>query len=67
MDQNVWGLDANKTSPYRRLTKNDDGEWDFVNESGAQSNYAMLIFSQGRRSCIEQSFGQAEFAFLVAA
>jgi cytochrome P450 len=56
-----WGPDAADFNPDRWIGSGK------TNTGGAQSNYSMLTFLHGPRSCIGQSFAKAEFACLLAA
>ena len=55
----MWGEDADKFNPDRWMGKN-------ANSGGAESNFAMLTFLHGPRSCIGQAFSKQEFACLLA-
>lgn len=57
----LWGDDAAEFNPDRWMGSGR------ANTGGAESNYAMLTFLHGPRSCIGQSFAKAEFACLLAA
>ncbi|KAL4785258.1 cytochrome P450 [Aspergillus varians] len=57
----LWGPDANKFNPERWLGPGR------ANTGGASSNYALMTFLHGPRSCIGQGFAKAELACLVAA
>lgn len=57
----LWGPDAAEFNPDRWMGSGR------ANTGGAESNYAMLTFLHGPRSCIGQSFAKAEFACLLAA
>lgn len=57
----LWGPDADKFDPERWLGPGR------ANTGGATSNYALLTFIHGPRSCIGQGFAKAELACLVAA
>jgi cytochrome P450 len=57
----LWGADAGEFNPDRWMGAGR------ANTGGAESNYAMLTFLHGPRSCIGQSFAKAEFACLMAA
>ena len=57
----LWGADAAEFNPDRWMGSGR------ANTGGAESNYAMLTFLHGPRSCIGQSFAKAEFACLLAA
>lgn len=54
----MWGDDAGKFNPDRWMDKN-------ANSGGATSNFAMLTFLHGPRSCIGQAFSKQEFACLL--
>ena len=58
-----WGRDAQEFKPERWI--NDDGTCN--NTGGAPSNYALLTFLHGPRSCIGQGFARSELKCLVAA
>lgn len=57
----LWGPDAAEFNPDRWMGPGR------ANTGGAESNYAMMTFLHGPRSCIGQSFAKAEFACLLAA
>jgi len=57
----LWGPDAGEFNPDRWMGAGK------ANTGGAESNYAMLTFLHGPRSCIGQSFAKGEFACLMAA
>lgn len=57
----LWGPDAVDFNPDRWMGSGR------ANTGGSQSNYAMMTFLHGPRSCIGQSFAKAEFACLLAA
>ncbi len=57
----LWGPDAAEFNPDRWMGSGK------ANTGGAESNYAMLTFLHGPRSCIGQSFAKGEFACLLAA
>lgn len=69
VDTKFWGPDAGEFKPERWLSVNDGGEHSVKAASlgGASSNYALLTFLHGPRSCIGQAFSKAEFACLLAA
>lgn len=60
-DPKLWGPDASDFRPARWLSPGR------ANSGGAESNYALLTFLHGPRSCIGKDFAKAEFACLVAA
>lgn len=68
-DTRYWGDDANKFLPERWLPgvkgREDREKW--VGNGGAESNYNLMTFLHGPRSCIGQGFAKAEFAVLLAA
>ncbi|KAL3417262.1 cytochrome P450 [Phlyctema vagabunda] len=65
-DETLWGPDARRFNPDRWLPR--EGQTAALSASGgATSNYAMLTFLHGPRSCIGQAFAKAEFAILLAA
>lgn len=68
LDSNLWGEDAGIFRPERWLALGEDNAADrkAVASGGASSNFAMLSFSHGPRSCIGSSFARAEFACLLA-
>ncbi|KAK4693459.1 hypothetical protein P7C71_g3948, partial [Lecanoromycetidae sp. Uapishka_2] len=57
----LWGPDAAEFKPDRWMGPGR------ANTGGAESNYAMLTFLHGPRSCIGQAFAKSEFACLLAA
>jgi cytochrome P450 len=58
----LWGQDADEFIPERWIT---DGKPN--NSGGAASNYSILTFLHGPRSCIGQGFAKAELRCLLAA
>lgn len=62
-DESLWGADARKFNPDRWLPSEKNPH---SANGGAPSNYAMLTFLHGPRSCIGQAFAKAEFACLLA-
>ncbi|MCJ1281889.1 hypothetical protein MMC26_001212 [Xylographa opegraphella] len=60
MSVELWGPDALEFNPERWLGSG-------TNNGGASTNYALLTFLHGPRSCIGQAFAKAEFACLLAA
>lgn len=61
----LWGPDGAKFNPDRWMPKHDGDKT--AASGGASSNYALLTFLHGPRSCIGMSFARAEFACLLAA
>lgn len=62
-DPKIWGDDAAEYKPERWI--NESGK---LNQTGgASTNYAMMTFIHGPRSCIGQGFAKAELRCLVAA
>lgn len=61
--EELWGADANKFIPDRWI--NEDGKPN--NNGGAPSNYALLTFLHGPRSCIGANFAKAELRCIAAA
>lgn len=59
--EELWGPDADQFKPDRFLGPRK------ANTGGATSNYALLTFLHGPRSCIGQGFAKSELACLVAA
>ncbi|MCJ1248523.1 hypothetical protein MMC30_005741 [Trapelia coarctata] len=57
----LWGEDALEFNPDRWMAAGK------TNSGGASSNYALLTFLHGPRSCIGQAFAKAEFACILAA
>lgn len=64
-DMSLWGPDATKFNPERWLPKFEGDK--SAGLGGATSNYALLTFLHGPRSCIGLGFAKAEFACLLAA
>ncbi|CZR50970.1 related to isotrichodermin C-15 hydroxylase (cytochrome P-450 monooxygenase CYP65A1) [Phialocephala subalpina] len=62
--ESLWGPDARKFNPDRWIPSETNP---YSANGGAASNYSMLTFLHGPRSCIGQSFAKAEFACLLAA
>ncbi|KAF2102495.1 putative P450 monooxygenase [Rhizodiscina lignyota] len=58
----LWGEDADKFKPERWVS--EDGKPN--NNGGAESNYSLLTFLHGPRSCIGQNFAKTELRCLVA-
>ena len=61
--ESLWGPDAKRFNPERWLPSEKNP---YSANGGARSNYAMLTFLHGPRSCIGQAFAKAEFACLLA-
>lgn len=59
--EELWGPDAKKFNPERFMGPGK------ANTGGATSNYALMTFLHGPRSCIGQGFARAELACLLAA
>ncbi|EGX91908.1 cytochrome P450 78A3 [Cordyceps militaris CM01] len=71
-DALLWGADSHAFRPERWLVAggDDGGAAATAKEAalgGASTNYAMLSFLHGPRSCIGMSFAKGEFACLLAA
>lgn len=71
MDDSLWGDDSHVFRPERWLASEDDGKDAAAAarvdaSGGSNSNYAMLTFLHGPRSCIGTNFAKAEFACLLA-
>jgi cytochrome P450 len=62
--ESLWGPDARVFNPDRWMPPEKNPQ---SANGGAPSNYAMLTFLHGPRSCIGQAFAKAEFACLLAA
>lgn len=60
----LWGPDATQFRPERWIDA-DTGRPN--NHGGAESNFALLTFLHGARSCIGQGFAKAELRCLLAA
>lgn len=60
--QKFWGPDAEQFIPARWIS--DDGRAN--NTGGAASNYNILTFLHGPRSCIGKDFAKAELKCLIA-
>ncbi|EED23094.1 cytochrome P450 monooxygenase, putative [Talaromyces stipitatus ATCC 10500] len=68
-DTELWGPDAETFKPERWLNfdpASSNKPVSYNNSGGASSNYAMLTFIHGPRSCIGQGFARAELAIFVA-
>lgn len=59
--EELWGPDAKRFNPERFMAPGK------ANTGGATSNYALMTFLHGPRSCIGQGFARAELACLLAA
>lgn len=57
LDPELWGADADEFKPER---------WLGDKSGGAKTNYALMTFIHGPRSCIGEKFARGEFACLVA-
>jgi cytochrome P450 len=57
----VWGKDAGEFVPERWLGEGN------ANTGGQASNYSLITFLHGPRSCIGQGFARSELKALVAA
>lgn len=63
----LWGPDAADFKPERWIDVDADGNRKPNNSGGADSNYSLMTFMHGPRSCIGQNFAKAELRCLVAA
>lgn len=63
-DPKLWGHDATEYKPERWID-HDTGKLN--NTGGASTNYAMMTFIHGPRSCVGQGFAKAELRCLIAA
>ena len=59
-EKSFWGADADEFNPDRWMRPG------CANTGGAVSNYAMLTFIHGPRSCIGQGFAKSELACMIA-
>jgi cytochrome P450 len=57
-DRSIWGDDADVFNPDRWMEKRN---------AGVSTNFAVMTFIHGPRTCIGESFARAEFACLLAA
>ncbi|KAI2621394.1 cytochrome P450 [Hypomontagnella submonticulosa] len=64
LDERLWGPDAHEFNPDRWIAKGPDDKK--AAAGGASSNYALMTFLHGPRSCIGIAFARAEFACLLA-
>jgi cytochrome P450 len=62
----LWGDNAREFVPERWID-GEEGNQKPNNHGGADSNYSLLTFLHGPRSCIGQGFARAELRCLVAA
>jgi cytochrome P450 len=69
--QDLWGPRAEEFWPERWIdfttSKNQTTEGKFNNHGGAKTNFSLLTFLHGPRSCIGQGFAKNELKALVAA
>ncbi len=66
-DVKLWGPDAEFFRPERWIDVDEKtGEKRTNHHGGASSNYAMLTFLHGPRSCIGQGFARAELRCAIA-
>lgn len=63
-NEEQWGADAHVFNPDRWLQSDDNPH---SANGGASSNYALMTFLHGPRSCIGAGFARSEFACLLAA
>ncbi|KAL9060316.1 MAG: hypothetical protein Q9162_000720 [Coniocarpon cinnabarinum] len=61
--EHFWGKDASEFKPERWINPDGTGN----NTGGAETNYALLTFLHGPRSCIGQGFARSELKCLLAA
>merc|ERR1711904_15807 len=59
----IWGKDAMEFIPQRWI----DADGRVNNSGGVTSNYSIMTFLHGPRSCIGQGFARSELKCLVAA
>ena len=57
-DRSIWGDDADEFNPDRWLEKKN---------AGVTTNFAVMTFIHGPRTCIGETFARAEFACLLGA
>lgn len=66
-DPKLWGNDASEFKPDRWIDVDEKtGAMRVNNHGGASSNYALMTFLHGPRSCIGQGFAKAELRCAVA-
>lgn len=63
-NEEQWGPDATKFNPDRWMQSESNPH---SANGGASSNYALMTFLHGPRSCIGSGFARSEFACLLAA
>jgi cytochrome P450 len=63
----LWGPDAVAFNPDRWIDVDGQGNSKPNNSGGTNSNYSLLTFLHGPRSCIGQNFAKAELRCLIAA
>ena len=63
-NEELWGPDTHKFNPDRWLQSDSNPR---SANGGAESNYAIMTFIHGPRSCIGAGFAKSEFACLLAA
>ncbi|KAG0646456.1 Cytochrome P450 monooxygenase FUM15 [Hyphodiscus hymeniophilus] len=64
-DKSLWGHDADVFNPDRWMSDSSSGSSRV--SGGATSNFGVMSFLHGPRSCIGENFARAEFACLLAA
>lgn len=65
-DKSIWGEDADTFNPDRWVSNSKSGT-PRLTSGGAKSNFGVMSFFHGPRSCIGEAFARAEFACLLAA
>jgi cytochrome P450 len=65
-DKSIWGDDADVFNPDRWMPDEKSGSTRVTN-GGVTSNFGVMSFLHGPRSCIGEAFARAEFACLLAA
>jgi cytochrome P450 len=63
----LWGANAQDFSPERWIDFEEGKPPKSNNHGGAASNYNLVTFLHGPRSCIGQGFSKAELRSLIAA